>query len=174
MSINRTAIVATIVAAILALTAGVAWAGHGLGSTTVGLNGANEVGTIGDRNGSGKIDLTFFSDETPAGDPTVAGPTVAFPGEYYVCYDLTTRNIGDVVALHIHEVERAEGDETTNPRKLAGPVVIDLLNGIEEKDGQACVASPEVEDILESPAEYYVNVHTAEFPGGAIRGQLHR
>ncbi len=27
-------------------------------------------------------------------------------------------------------------------------------------------------EILKRPADYYVNVHNAEFPGGAVRGQL--
>ena len=29
-----------------------------------------------------------------------------------------------------------------------------------------------VADILANPEDYYVNVHNAEFPSGAIRGQL--
>jgi hypothetical protein len=28
--------------------------------------------------------------------------------------------------------------------------------------------------IVAHPRDYYVNIHTGEFPGGAIRGQLRR
>jgi hypothetical protein len=29
-----------------------------------------------------------------------------------------------------------------------------------------------IKAIIQHPEKYYVNVHTAEFPGGALRGQL--
>jgi hypothetical protein len=181
----RTALVGVAAAGILVATATTAHAAHGLGDTTVALNGANEVGTEGDRNGSGRINLQFFSD---AGGEGLA--PVAFPGEYYVCYDLVTRNIDEVLGAHIHEVDRADGDERTNARKLNGPVVVDLLNGasgvvFKDADGNVtqdedaaattCVTAEDgvIEDILDDPSEYYVNLHTENHPAGAIRGRFH-
>jgi hypothetical protein len=34
------------------------------------------------------------------------------------------------------------------------------------------VSREEARDIVKNPENYYVNVHNAEFPGGALRGQL--
>ena len=49
-----------------------------------------------------------------------------------------------------------------------GPVVIDfsaqLIGGP--------IIDPDVAAVLANPTGYYVNVHTNEFPGGAIRGQV--
>ncbi len=137
---------------------------HEAGELTVGLNGSNEVGTQGDRNGSGKIDLAFFD--------AVDNPTVVFPGEYYVCYELTVRNIDDPTMLHIHEVP----GNVKNPRKEAGPVVVDLFADDARTSGdQTCVVVDEevFDGIQDDPREYYVNAHNAAFPAGAIRGQLH-
>lgn len=183
-------IIATGIAAtaFLAFSAGTAQAGHAQADATLGLNGANEVTQAGgDRNGSGNIDITVYG---PGPDN---GTTVAFPGKYYLCYDLVTRNIDDATAAHIHEVDR-EGNEKTNPRKLAGPVVVNLLLGADDDtegaafkddDGQlvdadeatsTCVTAEDdevIDELTHHPAEYYVNVHNDEFPGGAIRGQLH-
>ena len=83
-----------------------------------------------------------------------------------LCYTLTARNLsGDAVAAHIHVGER----------KVAGPVVIPLEVGT----GTAFTVSDcttadaaLLQAISESPGDYYVNVHTAAFPGGEIRGHL--
>jgi hypothetical protein len=182
----RTALIGLAAAgAMVVAAAGPASAGHGAGSTTVGLNGANEVPEKGARNGSGQIAIDFFTD---AGGEGLT--PVAFPGEYYLCYDLVTRNIGEITGAHIHEVARGAGDDRTNARKLNGPVVVDLLAGADgtvfkdaagnvtdDADAAAstCVTADDgvIEEILEDPSEYYVNVHTDAHPGGAIRGQLH-
>ena len=143
--------------------AGTASASHDRGSLTLGLNGANEVGTVGDRDGSGRIDLEFFD--------AVNNPTVVFQNEYYVCYTLTARNVDQTTGLHIHEVPSS----AANPRKATGPVVVNLLTNTRSSGDATCViVDDEVfEGIQDDPSEYYVNLHSRAFPNGAIRGQLH-
>ena len=159
---KKTLTIGLVVAGVLTF-ASTATAAHDRGSLTVGLNGANEVGTTGDRNGSGKINLEFFD--------AVANPAVVFPGEHYVCYTLSTRNVDAAKGLHIHEVSSISG----NPRQATGPVVVNLLaNTRTEGDATCVVVTPEVFDgIQDDPSDYYVNLHNGEFPSGAIRGQLH-
>jgi hypothetical protein len=143
--------------------AGTANAVHERGDLTIGLNGANEVGTVGDRDGSGQISLEFFD--------AVDNQSVVFPNEPYVCYSLTVRNIDAPTGLHIHEVAGNAG----NPRKDAGPVVVDLLENSRPSGDTTCVAiaADVLAGILDEPSEYYVNAHNAAFPMGAIRGQLY-
>ncbi len=64
------------------------------------------------------------------------------------------------------EVESPVGDPVGT-----GTATIRLRAG----QGQVCyqlAVTPLVNAILAGPASYYVNVHTAEFPAGAVRGQL--
>ncbi len=77
----------------------------------------------------------------------------------------------DPTGLHIHEVSSS----ARNPRKATGPVVVDLLANPERAGATTCVVVEEsvFDGIQDDPSEYYVNLHNAAFPNGAIRGQLH-
>ena len=44
---------------------------------------------------------------------------------------------------------------------------------VSESKFRGCAVNPAVaEGLLTEPGEYYLNVHNAEFPGGALRGDL--
>ena len=80
-----------------------------------------------------------------------------------VCFRLRWRNIADPTAAHIHRGRRGE----------AGPVVVTLFEGEARRRG--CVEGLDrdlLREIRRHPRRFYVNVHNAEFPNGAIRGQL--
>ncbi|WP_061288910.1 CHRD domain-containing protein [Herbidospora cretacea] len=70
-------------------------------------------------------------------------------------------------AFHIHK-----GKAGVN-----GPVVIDLLsNGHihgNTATGSVSVKSSLLKQIKSKPKNWYANLHTAQFPDGAVRGQLH-
>ena len=112
-------------------------------------------------------ELTGGSAEVPApGDPDGTGSATVSLDEASgeVCYDITVENIAAPAAAHIHE--GAAG--------AAGPVVI-TFDPAEIGQGESCLTgqkAADIERILANPAGFYVNVHTADFPGGAVRGQL--
>jgi hypothetical protein len=104
--------------------------------------------------------------ETPAGDPAGAGKvTITFdPQDGLVCWSLTVHGTAKTpVAAHIHK--GAAG--------TAGPVVVPIgtpANGATK--GCTAASRALIKDIIANPASYYVNVHTGDFPAGAVRGQL--
>ncbi|HEX6161261.1 MAG TPA: CHRD domain-containing protein [Thermoanaerobaculia bacterium] len=122
--------------------------GNATGSATfmATMNGANERPNPGDPDGTGFAVVRFDR----------ASGTVR--------YAIVTRDINPPVAAHIH---RGGAD-------VAGPVVVDFaptfVNGAAA--GTRSVATALIDEILANPAGFYVNVHNADFPGGAVRGQL--
>ncbi|MDX6439689.1 MAG: hypothetical protein QOF45_2272 [Gaiellaceae bacterium] len=104
--------------------------------------------------------------ESPAGDPVGTGTaTVRLrAGQGQVCYRIAAVNLPPAAAAHIHR--GAAG--------TSGPVIIPLAtpNTAGLVGGCATATRALVGSILAAPASFYVNVHTAEFPAGAIRGQL--
>jgi hypothetical protein len=107
------------------------------------LGGANETGG-GDPDGTGKFSAEI---DTETGD---------------VCYVLSADKIAKPVAAHIHTGAAGSDGAPVLTVEVTGP------------DGDLCMAAePDVpKPIVATPEAYYVNVHTADFPKGAVRGQL--
>ena len=81
------------------------------------------------------------------------------------CWELTAEGIGAVVQSHIHVGAAGESGD------VVVPLDVDGFEGTSE----GCVAEQDaaaLQAIIDDPDGYYVNLHTEEFPGGAIRGQL--
>ena len=118
--------------------------------------------------GNGKLLATFLT-----GDQEVPGPGsdtgIGFAalsldqGHHTICVVLQVSGTDTPIAAHIHGGEAG----------VAGPIVVHLTPALET--GFACIDDVDrslVKDIRKHPEQYYVNVHTASFPAGAIRGQL--
>jgi hypothetical protein len=107
------------------------------------------------------------TNEVPPGDPDGSGTAhvAVNPVLDRICTDLEVREIGVVTAAHIHR-----GAAGVN-----GPPVI-TLDAPDNSDSEECdmVADALLEEIAANPQGFYVNVHTAQHPNGAIRGQLMR
>lgn len=99
--------------------------------------------------------------ETAGGDPDGSG---AFsveidPDTGDFCYSLSAKGIDAPTMAHVHA--GAAGAD--------GPPVLTIAVA----DDECIAAEPSVlKPIVDNPAGYYVNIHTAAFPKGAVRGQL--
>ncbi|MET7327532.1 CHRD domain-containing protein [Nonomuraea sp. NPDC005650] len=83
-------------------------------------------------------------------------------------YFVQWKKVAKPTAFHIHRGKAGKN----------GPVVIDLLSNGTTR-GNTSTGSVRVKDtsvlngIKKYPKNWYANLHTAEFPDGAVRGQLH-
>jgi hypothetical protein len=151
---------AAVVGAVLVSPFGGALAGHTNTVLNTDLDGREEVatdaansGVVGDPNGRGEV-YVFGID----GDPTT------------LCYVLLVDKIETATMAHIHR--GADGMNGPVVVNLAAPGDGDAADCLTEGEAGKFVGGQTVGDILANPDDFYVNVHNAEYPGGAIRGQL--
>jgi hypothetical protein len=103
--------------------------------------------------------------EVPKGDPKATGTAeiklTASTGK--VCWEFKLKGVATPSAAHIHK-----GKPGT-----AGAVVVPFGTAFKR---QGCTTAPKatIRAILANPGGYYVNVHNAKYPAGAVRGQLSR
>ena len=115
------------------------------GPFSITLTGDQEGPNQGDGAGSAKATVTLKPDGNE------------------VCLDLTVEKLDPVVAIHLQQ----------GGLKQQGPIILPLPD---VKDGKAsgCRAldPPRFAEVRARPQDYFVNVRTSKFPGGAVRGQL--
>lgn len=113
------------------------------------------------------VQMTGAAERPGPGDPDGTGTATirVNPGQEQICYTLTVANIQPATAAHIHRAPPSE----------AGPIVVPLEAPTDgSSEGCAPVSRELALDIIRNPDVYYVNVHNAEYPRGAVRGQLSR
>lgn len=164
-------------AAVVAAAAGVAVAAppaaadsaDGAGSTAssgrggsvfaASMNGANEVPAqggpaVGDKDGQALEFIKVKDDK--------------------VSVTVKWRGTGKPTALHIHQ----------GPKGANGGIKVDFTHLLDKSKGKSkgnrVTGTVKVDDaallaqLKAEPGSFYANLHTAEFPGGAVRGQLHK
>ena len=110
------------------------------------LTGAAEVPGPGDPDGSGSVEISIVDEVVDQ-----------------VCYEMTAGGIAPATAAHIHRGAAGE----------SGPPVVTLeAPTTGEVSGCTSASDALIDAIKTNPSGYYVNVHNAEYPAGAIRGQL--
>jgi Protein of unknown function (DUF3089)/CHRD domain len=117
--------------------------------------------------------LTGAEEVGPAGEPAVGDPdgsgiaTVAVSTEARrACFELSVQGVVlPAAAAHIHAA----------PPKVNGYIVVPLTAPDAAGRSSGCARGIDpavVEGLVQTPSDYYVNVHTTDFPSGALRGQL--
>ena len=102
------------------------------------------------------------------GDPDGSGTAsiVIDPAAGTACRNLMAENINPVTQSHIHIGAEGESGD------VVVPLDVDGFTGTSEGCIEPMEDAAVLQQILDNPAGYYVNLHTEDFPAGAIRGQL--
>lgn len=110
------------------------------------LSGNQEVPGPGDPDGTGQVQLALNH------------------GQRTISFSLSVSDIDPATAAHIHRA----------PAGSAGPVVVGLTAPTSGSSSGTIsnVDRDLIKDIMKNPENYYVNVHNAAYPPGAVRGQL--
>jgi hypothetical protein len=136
-----------------------------------GTEGATDSGTSGGTSSSGGAWTRFSaklsgSNEVGGGDPNGSGTAALKLRGTELCFDVKWSGF-EAIMSHIHKA----------PAGTNGDVVVPFFTSespldTSSKSGCVTASATLVKAIMAKPANYYVNVHSPEFPKGAARGQL--
>ena len=104
--------------------------------------------------------------ELPAADPDATGTAVlrVVPRGPHICWEINVRGMAAATGAHIHQAQAG----------ASGPPVFTFTNPGPDGRSEGCaeVAVELARSIVLQPHGFYVNAHSTEYPGGAVRGQL--
>lgn len=104
------------------------------------------------------------ANEVPPNASPGVGKFAMSLGSGTIFYELECSGL--VAMVHAAHVHRA-------PAGVNGPVVIPLaVDSGGNGSGNVAVDQALIDEIAANPAGFYVNVHSATYPGGEVRGQL--
>ncbi|MEQ7006950.1 CHRD domain-containing protein [Actinopolymorpha sp. B17G11] len=160
----RTVVFLAGMGAVLAAGAVPAQAATAAGNVDARSHGGTVLGAV----------LTGAAEVPGPGDDDGRGLFVGKVKGDLLCYVLVARRIEEPMAAHIHVA----------PEGAAGPIVVGLIAPVggysadciravpDDQNSTATLSESELASIRSDRSGFYVNVHTASFPAGAIRGQL--
>ena len=156
-SVRTLSAIIAAIALLVALSAGSAIAAGGRTITTT-MTGDQEVPGPGDPDAAGTATVTLN------------------PGLGMVCYSLSWTNASGEDADATNDAVWG-GHIHIGAAGVAGGVFIGLFNGTSfgsNASTSGCVSADRADilAVITNPAGYYVNIHSDEYPGGIIRGQL--
>ena len=151
----------------------IAWSCAGLSAVAAGIAFAAPVAEGGRKfvtalTGQAELDGGALSADM---DGTGTAQVFVNHGQRRVCWNLTNlANLDTLVAAHIHQA----------PSNASGPIRISFFHFGQPIDLEGCTEGTalhpfdraRLKDVIQNPQNYYVNIHTSAFTGGAIRGQL--
>jgi hypothetical protein len=129
-------------------------------TTTAAAAAPAEVGLVAELSGKNEVPGPGVTDGTGLAEVRIAGEEL--------CYKLNA-TMGEMpTATHIHQ----------GAKDAAGPVFINLMptftKGESAFTSESCIKpeAAQLAAVSATPDGFYVNIHTAGFPNGAMRGQL--
>jgi CHRD domain len=106
------------------------------------------------------------SNEVGGGDPNGSGTAAVKVRGTEICYDLKWTGF-EAIMSHIHKGAAGKNGDVVVPF-FTSESPLDATS----KSGCVTAKASVVSNIIANPSNYYVNVHSPEFPKGAARGQL--
>lgn len=102
-----------------------------------------------------------------------AGEVVSGSVDFNVTLGLSGQADLNITGLHIHRgAAGVNGPVVIDSGIARGPITVPVVSQKGNVLGTNEPGVAALRDLLRDPGAFYVNIHTAAFPGGAVRGQL--